>query len=120
MITSVDVRSIDYLPILTLLGAAPTFDIAAGTAQVLTSGTCQFFIENIGQNDIEFCWSLFVCLICLSSLFALLGTDRIDTQAQTASDLGTSCLSRGIGTAAACTTVNDTARAWQVLCVQLS
>ena len=79
LITSVDVRSIDYLPILTLLDAAPTFELAAGTVQLLTYGTCQFFIENIGQNDIEFCWSLFVCLICLSSLFALLGADRIDT-----------------------------------------
>ena len=120
MITPIDVRSVDYLPILTLLDAASTFELAAGTVQLLTSGTCQFFIENIGQNDIEFCWSLFECLICLSSLFALSGTDRIDTQAQTASDLGSSCLSSGVNTAAACTTVNDTARAWQVLCVQLS
>ena len=79
LMISVDVRSVDYLPILTLFDAAPTFEIAAGTVQLLTSGTCQFFIENIGQNDIEFCWSLFVCLICLSSLFALLGADRIDT-----------------------------------------
>ena len=65
----ISIRFVEDSPFtLTLLRAATTFQVPSGGANKLTSGTCQFTFSNVGQNTVEFCWALFVC-ICLSSSF---------------------------------------------------
>ena len=55
----------EFLTMLILHRAAPTFPFPVDGEQVLTFGTCQFFLFNNGDETIDFCWSQFVRLCLL-------------------------------------------------------